>query len=175
VLFEMGALKKPKRDEQEEAVAERRRFAPVLREAHARLGLWRMCDKTESRRSESCGHDVDQCGARVAAQGWAWLHQVIKAMREGKPQEAAVEAANDAALGIRQRMTVSWKVKGWDPVPFVQLPDGRWEHADLAPSRPDIDPQFFELAASPWLRSAVARADAGTSRRETGRSVGVGS
>jgi hypothetical protein len=150
---------KPTRAEQERAAAEQRRLAPVLREAHARLRLWRLCEDQTCRRSKSCGGDADQCGARVAAQGWAWLQDVLKAMREGKAQEDAVEAANQAAVGIRDRVTVRWKVKGWDPIELVQLADGTWRRADLVPSRPDIDPQFFELAASPWLRSAV-RADA---------------
>jgi hypothetical protein len=91
--------------------------------------------------------------------GWEWLHHVIKAMREGKAQDDAVEAANQAVLGYRQRVTVRWNVKGWDPIEYVQLADGSWEHADQVPSCPQIDPQFTELAASPWLRNAV-RADA---------------
>jgi hypothetical protein len=76
-----------------------------------------------------------------------------------KAQDEAVEAANQAVLGYRQRVTVRWKVQGWDPIELVQLPDGNWRRADLVPPRPDIDPQFIELAASPWLRNAV-RADA---------------
>jgi hypothetical protein len=151
--------KKPTRAEQEGAAAERRHLAPVLREAHARLGLWRGCDNKDCRRTHSCGGDADQCGARAAPQGWTWLHDVLKAMREGKSQDAAVAAANRAAIGIRDRVTIRWKVKGWDPIELVQLADGNWRRADLAPSRPDIDPQFFELAASSWLRNAV-RADA---------------
>jgi hypothetical protein len=162
VLSEMSApKKKPTRAEQERAAAEQRRLAPVLHEAHARLGLWRVCNDKTCRRRESCGGDADQCGARVAAQGWAWLHHVIKAMREGKAQEAAIQAANQAVLGYRQRCVVRWPhVPYWDDIEFVQLADGSWEHANKAPSAPDIDPQFTELAASPWLRSAVARADA---------------
>jgi hypothetical protein len=157
----MSALKKLTRAEQERAAAEQRRLAPVLREAHARLRLWRLCDDQTCRRSKNCGGDADQCGARVAAQGWAWLHHLIKAMREGKAQEDAVEAANEAVLGYRQRVTIRWpNVKCWDPVHYVQLPDGSWEHAHLVPSAPDIDPQFTELAASPWLRGALLRADA---------------
>jgi hypothetical protein len=160
VLSEMSApKKKPTRAEQERAAAEQRRLAPVLREAHARLGLWRLCDDKTCRRRESCGGDADQCGARVAAQGWGWLHHVIKAMREGKAQEAAIQAANQAVLGYRQRCVVRWPhVPYWDDIEFVQLADGSWEHANKAPSAPDIDPRFTELAASPWLRSAV-RAD----------------
>jgi hypothetical protein len=147
--------KKPTRAEQEHAAAEQRRLVPVLREAHARMRLWRLCEDQSCRRSKSCGGDADQCGARVAAQGWAWLYHVIKAMREGKAQEDAVAAANRAAVGIRDRATIRWKVKGWEPIELVQLADGNWRRADLAPSRPDIDPQFFELAASPWLRNVL--------------------
>src|SRR5262249_16901566 len=98
---DMSQTKKRTRAEEALAAAEQRRLAPVLREAHARLGLWRTCGDKACRRSQSCGGEVDQCGARVAPQGWAWLHQVIKAMREGKSQSAAVEAANFAALGYR--------------------------------------------------------------------------
>jgi hypothetical protein len=50
----------------------------------------------------------------------------------------------------------------WPPIfdERVQIPVRR--KAINVPSCPDIDPQFFELAASPWLRSAVVRADAET-------------
>jgi hypothetical protein len=164
VLSEMSApKKKPTRAEQEHAAAEQRRLAPVLREAHARLRLWRLCEDQTCRRSKSCGGDADQCGARVAAQGWAWLNHAIKAMREGEAQEAAIEAANQAVLGYRQRCVVRWpNVPYWDDIEFVQLADGSWEKASKVPSVPDIDPQFTELAASPWLRNAVLRADAET-------------
>ena len=89
----MRVAKKRTRTEQKLAAAERRRLARILREAHARLELWRLCDHKICQRRENCGGDVDECGARVAPQGWAWLHHVLKAMREGKSQAAAVEAA----------------------------------------------------------------------------------
>jgi hypothetical protein len=63
--------------------AEQRRTALVLSKAHARLGLWRLCDNDECRRSKRCGGDVDQCGARTAPQGWTWLHHVLNGLREG--------------------------------------------------------------------------------------------
>ena len=97
---DMSQTKKRPRAEEALAAAEQRRLAPVLREAHARLGLWRTCGDKACRRRGSCGDEVDQCGARVAPQGWAWLHQVIKAMREGKSQSAAVEAANFRHAGL---------------------------------------------------------------------------
>ena len=133
----------------------------MLREAHARLRLWRLCDDQTCRRSKNCGGDADQCGARVAPQGWAWLHQVIKAMREGKSQGAAVEAANFAALGYRERVTIAWKGGVWEPLEFFMRNDGTMIRTDLAPARPDIDPQFMQFVESPWLhdvRSADAKA-----------------
>src|SRR5262249_26438010 len=40
-----------------------RRLTPVLREAHARLRLWRLCNDKACRRRESCGGAVDEGGA----------------------------------------------------------------------------------------------------------------
>ena len=161
----MSAAKKRTRAEEAQAAAEQRRLAPVLREAHARLGLWRTCDDKTCRRTQSCGGEADQCGARIAPQGWAWLHQVIKAMREGKSQSAAVEAANFAALGYRERVTIvtiRWpNCPFWKPLEFFRRNDGTIIRTDIAPAQPDIDPQFIELAASPWLATAL-HADAMT-------------
>jgi hypothetical protein len=157
----MSVAKKRTRAEEKLAAAEQRRLAPVLREAHARLGLWRMCGDKACRRTQSCGGEIDQCGARVAPQGWAWLHQVIKAMGEGKSQSAAVEAANFAALGYRDRVTIAWKGGVWEPIEFFMRNDGTIIRTDIAPAQPDIDPQFIELAASPWLATAL-RADTRT-------------
>src|SRR5215471_8016570 len=156
VRCDMSAAKKRTRAEEELAAAEQRRLAPVLREAHARLGLWRTCDDKTCRRGGSCGGEVDQCGARVAPQGWAWLHHVIKAMREGKSQSAAVEAANFAALGYRERVTISWpNCPFWEPLEFFMRNDGTMIRTVIAPAQPDIDPQFIALAASPWLPTAL--------------------
>ena len=65
----MGIAKKRTRTEQKLAAAERRRLARILREAHARLELWRLCDDKICQRRENCSRNVDQCGARVAPQG----------------------------------------------------------------------------------------------------------
>jgi hypothetical protein len=156
----MSVTKKRTRAEEALAAAEQRRLAPVLREAHARLGLWRTCDDKTCRRTQSCGGEADQCGARIAPQGWSWLHQVIKAMREGKSQSAAVETANFGALGYRDRFILRWK-DAWEPLEFFVRNDGTWIRTDIAPTQPDIDPQFIELAASPWLATAL-HADAMT-------------
>jgi len=157
----MRVAKKRTRTEQKLAAAERRRLARILREAHARLELWRLCDHKICQRRENCGGDVVECGARVAPQGWAWLHHVLKAMREGKSQAAAVEAADFAALGYRERVTIAWKGGVWKPIEFFMRNDGTMIRTDLAPARPDIDPQFMQFVESPWLhdvRSADAKA-----------------
>src|SRR5262249_60208550 len=75
---------------------------------------------------------------------------------------AAVDAANFAALGYRDRFTIRWpNCPFWEPLEFFIRNDGTWIRTDIAPTQPDIDPQFFELAASPWLPTAV-NADART-------------
>jgi len=154
-----------KRARAEDHLAEDRRLEPILREAHARLRLWETCDKEGCRRGEICGGNVDQCAARAAPTDWAWLRHVVRIMLAGKSQKAAVEIANFAALGYRQRRIIRWPgVPCWDPVEDVQLQDGSWKLSDLVPRRPDLDPQFERLAVSPWLRAAVD-ADA-TARRE---------
>ena len=79
----------------------------------------------------------------------------MKAMREGKLQAAAVEAADFAALGYRERVTIAWKGDVWKPIEFFMCNDGTMIRTDLAPSRPDIDPQFMQLVESPWLHSAL--------------------
>jgi hypothetical protein len=91
-----------------------------------------------------------------SAQGWAWLHHVIKAMREGRSQAAAVESANFAALGYRERVTIAWKGDVWKPIEFFMRNDGTIIRTDLAPSRPDIDPQFLHLFDTSWLATALS-------------------
>jgi hypothetical protein len=149
----MSGKQRPARGEKDAADE---RLAPILHAAHARLRLSRFCSDETCQRTGRCAGDANQCGARAAAQGWAWLRHVVRIMLAGKSQEAAVEIANFAALGYRQRRILRWPgVPCWDPVEFVQVHDGSWARVDQVPSRPPLDPQFFELAASPWLRMAV--------------------
>ena len=93
-----------------------------------------------------------ECGARAAPQGWTWLHHVLKGLREGRSQPEAMEAAESRDAGLSPT-SVSWKVKGWEPVEFVQLHDGSWEHADVALSMNE----FLQLAESAWLRTGGRR------------------
>src|SRR6516225_495466 len=72
----MSAAKKRTRAEEE--LAEQRRLAPVLQEAHARLRLWRTCDDKTCRRRGSCGGEVDQCGARDAAPRCVGLFDIVR-------------------------------------------------------------------------------------------------
>ena len=155
----MSAVSKRTRAEQKELAEQ---VAAVMRGAHAQLRLWGRCKNENCQRERNCCGDAEQCGTRVAAASWAWLRDVVQRMLQGTSRDAAVEAANFAALGYRQRRTVRWHVKCWDPIEFVQLKDGSWVRADQTPSRPPLDRKFFELAASPWLRDALAdaRADA---------------
>jgi hypothetical protein len=154
----MSAAKKRTRAEKD--LANQQRLATILREAHDRLELWRMCSNESCLRIRTCNGDVDQCGARAAPQGWAWVHHIVKFLRAGQRPRTAIETANLAALGYRKRVTIRWKVKGWEPIELAQLGDATWRRADLAAARPPLDPQFMQLAASPWLRSACRRARA---------------
>src|SRR5262249_57497032 len=81
----MSAAKKRTRAEEELAAA-------VLREAHARLGLWRTCDDKTCRRTQSCGGGGPQCGAPAAPPGWARPPHGVTAMRAGNPRPPALDA-----------------------------------------------------------------------------------
>jgi len=65
-------------------------------------------------------------------------------------------AANFAALGYRERVTISWpNCPFWEPLEFFMRNDGTMIRTDMAPAQPDIEAQFIELAASPWLLAAL--------------------
>src|SRR2546421_1274267 len=85
----MSAAKKRSRAEEALAAAEQRRLAPVLREAHARLGLWRTCDDKTCRRTQSCGGGGEESGAGRAPRGWGGVWQVIKTGGGGETPGAA--------------------------------------------------------------------------------------
>jgi len=154
----MSAVSKRTRAE-EKALAEQ--VAAVMRDAHVQLRLWGSCKNENCKRERNCCGDAEQCGTRVAAASWAWLRDVVQRMLEGTSRDAAVEAANFARLGIRARRTVSWHVKCWDPIEFVQLNDGTWTQAFRVPQPPPLEPQFIALVRSPWLQDAVRAAQRG--------------
>ena len=157
----MSAVSRRSRAE-EKGLAEQ--VAAVMRDAHVQLRLWGRCNDANCQRERNCCGDAEPCGARVAPASWAWLRHVVQAMLEGASQQAAVEAANLARLPYRQRRTVRWHVKCWDPIEFVQLHDGTWVRIDQAPTVPPIEPQFIALVASPWLHDAVRAAQRGEAK-----------
>jgi hypothetical protein len=154
----MSAVSKRTRADQKE-LAER--VAAVMRDAHVQLRLWGRCKNENCQRERNCCGDAEQCGARVAPASWAWLRDVVQRMLQGTSRDAAVEAANFARLGIRARRTVSWHVKCWDPIEFVQLNDGTWTQAFRVPQPPPLEPLFSALVRSPWLQDAVRAAQRG--------------
>jgi hypothetical protein len=138
------------------APAQDARLAPLLREAHAWLRLWKTCNDGACRHHRRCSGDADGCGARAAGASWAWLKQVVAAVLAGKSLQAAAKAANLARLPYRARKILRWPgVPCWDPVEFVQLHNGKWVRIDQAPAVAPLDPQVVALLASGWLRSAV--------------------
>jgi hypothetical protein len=59
-------------------------------------------------------------------------------------------------VGYRDRFTIRWpNCPFWEPLEFFMRNDGTAIRTVIAPTQPDIDPQFFELAASPWLPTAL--------------------
>jgi hypothetical protein len=155
-----------KRTRAKDEPADEARLRAILREAHARLRLWKTCSDGACRHNRRCGGDGAQCGARLAPESWAWLAQVVQAMLRGQSQDAAIAAANLARLPYRARRTIRWHVKCWDPIDFVQLHDGSWVRIDQVPARPPIDPHVVALAASDWLRSALRADGRGEAREE---------
>jgi len=148
-----------KRTRAKDEPAQDARLTAILRDAHARLRLWGKCKDGACSRTETCGGDAAQCGARLAPESWAWLTQVVQAVLRGQPQAAAIEAANIARLPYRARRTVRWPgVPCWEPIEFLELHDGTWVRVDQVPAPAAIDPHVVALAASDWLARAL-RAD----------------
>ena len=148
-----------KRTRAKDEPAQDARLTAILRDAHARLRLWGKCKDSACSRTETCGGDAAQCGARLAPESWAWLTQVVQAVLRGQPQAAAIEAANIARLPYRARRTVRWPgVPCWEPIEFLELHDGTWVRVDQVPAPAAIDPHVVALAASDWLARAL-RAD----------------
>jgi hypothetical protein len=138
-------------------------IAGVLRGAHARLALWRLCTSKACRRGRRCGGDVEECGARHFPGAWAWLAQVAQAVRAGEPLRAAAGAADLAHMPrARPRITFSWR--GWPhQVWEMALPDDESvkrvlaARARHAAEREDARTRRLAASHSPWLRAALRR------------------
>src|SRR5215813_8554711 len=113
----MSAAKKRTRAEEE--LAEQRRLAPVLQEAHARLRLWRTCDDKTCRRRGSCGGEVDSAaGLGMAARG----HQ----------GDAGREIADRGGRGRQFRRAGLWAASD---SPMAELPVLGADRVGAAPRR----------------------------------------
>src|SRR5438132_8674795 len=125
-----------KRTRAKDEPGEDARLTAILRDAHARLRLWSKCKDGACSRTETCGRDAAQCGARLAPESWAWLTQVVRAMLRGQPQAAAIEAAYVARLPYRARRPVRWPGGPCcDPIDLAQMHEGTWDRKaqDTAP------------------------------------------
>ena len=67
-----------------------------------------------------CGGDVDQCGARCSPKAWACVHEILAAIRAGKPPRAAARVASRKAMPERVRIVFG----------FGKPPDCVWEKED---------------------------------------------
>ena len=135
--------------------AERRHVAQRLAAAHGGMRLWRACKSKACWRRRGCGGDVDQCGARCAPKAWAWVHQVLAAIRGGTTRRAAVRMADRAAHG---------EIFTWvfdlgdevDEVSFLKNDDGSWTRIDDQAPPSELELQLRRLAGggAGWLRAA---------------------
>jgi hypothetical protein len=117
----MGRAKKQVSADKGLNPAERLQAADFLSGTHARLGLWRMCKKKTCRRIRACSGDVDECGARCLPERWAWVHRVLKTIRDGRSRRAAVWAAGQDG---RRKKIVDLGIG--TPIEFFQNEDGTW-------------------------------------------------
>jgi hypothetical protein len=148
----MGRAKKRTSTARELTAAERRQLLDVLAGAHAELELWRKCENRACQRNRACGVDVDACGARYAPQAWAWVHEVLRAMRAGRSQRAALRAA-DGVVHRQQRLTIEFGFG--EPAEFVVNDDGTWTLVDGPRVPSELDLQLERLTGSGWLRAAA--------------------
>ena len=148
----MGRPNKRTSAARELTAAERRQLLDVLSGAHAELELWRKCGSSTCQRNRACGADIDACGARCAPQAWAWVHEVLRAMRAGRSQRAAIRAA-DGAVHRQQRLTIEFGFG--EPAEFLVNDDGTWTPVDGPRAPSELDLQLERLTGSGWLRAAA--------------------
>ena len=133
--------------------AQRRHVAQRLAAAHAGMRLWRACKTKACWRRRGCGGDVDQCGARCAPKAWAWVHQVLAAIRSGTTRHAAVRLADRAAHG--EIFTLVFDLGDEvDEVSFLKNDDGSWTRIDDQAPTSELELQLRRLTGSAWLRAA---------------------
>ena len=121
------------------------------------MRLWRACKTKACWRRRGCGGDVDQCGARCAPKAWAWVHQVLAAIRSGTTRaRGRALAADRAAPG-----SLTWVFNLGDEVDEVSFKnaDGSWTRIDdqAPPSELTLQLRRLRGGSAGWLR-AVGRA-----------------
>ena len=152
--------------------AEQRQVAQRLTAAHAAMALWRACRHGVCRRRRRCCGDVNSCGARRSPKAWAWVHEVLGAIRSGTARRAAVRAADRRARPERVKVKF-----GFGDPPFVMLEkkdDGTWGRiADYPPPSPvELQLRPVRGRGSRWLREAGQGVGAGRSPVPARASVG---
>ncbi len=136
------------------SAAEQRQVAEHLSAAHAGMALWRVCKRKACGRRRRCCGDVNSCGARRSPKAWAWVHEVLGAIRSGTARRAAVRAADRRARPERVKVKF-----GFGDPPFVMLEkkdDGTWGRiADYPPPSPvELQLRRVRGRGSRWLREA---------------------
>jgi len=147
----MGRAKKADAAEKLNA-EEQQTLAAALASTLDRLQLWRKCRKSSCRRKQACRGDVEKCGAGHCPRGWPWVHQVFKAMLEGRSPGAAVRAANRRGLGRRVVIDCGFG----EPIRWLMGEDGKATVVDTWPTRVPFEAEIKPLigAGGAWLRGA---------------------
>ena len=153
---DVGQTKKRTRAEEALAAAEQRRLAPVLRESPRAARLMAHVRRQSlpaqgelRRRGRSMRRTRRAAGVGMAASGHQGPAGRKIAKRGGRGRQFC-------RAGYRERVTISWpNCPFWEPLEFFMRNDGTMIRTDMAPAQPDIEAQFIELAASPWLPTAL--------------------
>jgi hypothetical protein len=95
-LFDM------RESDREREVAEQRAAADFLGLAHDTAGIWCKCATKACRRARTCRGDADECGARRFPEGWAWIHGVLQALRDGARPRAAMRGAARQVMAMEK-------------------------------------------------------------------------
>jgi len=150
----MGRAKKADAVETLTAAGQQELTAALAR-TYDRLRLWRKCTRASCRRKQTCGGDVDKCGAGHSPKGWPWVHHVFRAMRDGRSASAAVRAANRRALGKRVVIHCGFG----EPVRWLLGEDGKATVVDTWPTRVPFEAEIKLLIGTggAWLRAAPRR------------------
>jgi hypothetical protein len=91
-----------RKTDRERAAAEQQFTADFLGIAHDTAGLWRACPTKACRRTRACRGHIDECGARRFPEGWAWVHGVLQALRDGARPRTAMRVAARQVMAMEK-------------------------------------------------------------------------